>query len=235
MSQLQKQLHNIHRKKPALESLFNRVAGAGLKTYNCIKRDKVFSVNIAKILRASISKKICKKLLLQFLLLIVKIFFYGFLSALNSISLFSSWSSSKFKEFSLGCSVLDSSHIQKKKNQPKWPLAVPRCHSLSLVVPLIVICFHSLSFVVTRCTTFCHSLSFVVTRCTTRCHLLSFVVTRCTTCCHSLSFVVTRCTTRCHWLSFVLTRCTTCCHSLSVVVTRCTTRLSFYKCWHEMG
>ena len=42
MSQLQKQLHNIHRKKPALESLFNRVAGAGLKTYNCIKRDKGF-------------------------------------------------------------------------------------------------------------------------------------------------------------------------------------------------
>ena len=56
--------------------------------------------------------------------------------------------------------------------------------------------YHSLSFVVIRC----HSLSFVVPlvvlRCTTRCHLLyqslSFVVTRC----HSLSLVVTRFTTR---------------------------------------
>ena len=48
MSQLQKQppevfyrktFHNIYRKTHALESLFNRVVGAGLKVCNCIKRD----------------------------------------------------------------------------------------------------------------------------------------------------------------------------------------------------
>ena len=57
--------------------VFNRVAGAGLKTCNCNKRDfsKGFSVNIRKILRRPIFKKICKQLLLQFLLLTVKNFF----------------------------------------------------------------------------------------------------------------------------------------------------------------
>ena len=73
---------------------------------------------------------------------------------------------------------------------PLLSLAVTHFHSLSFVVPLVVIrchsLYHSLSFVVTCCTTRCHSLSFVVTRCTTRCHSLY----------HSLSFVVTRCTTR---------------------------------------
>ena len=66
-------------------------------------------------------------------------------------------------------------------------LAIIRCHSLSLVVPLVAI----------RCTTRCHSLSHVVPLVVTRCHSLSLVVIRC----HSLSFVVTRCTTRCHSLS----------------------------------
>ena len=57
LSQLQKQppevfyrkscsykFRNIHRKTPSLETLFNTVASAGLKTCNCIKRDfnKVF-------------------------------------------------------------------------------------------------------------------------------------------------------------------------------------------------
>ena len=50
------------------------------------------------------------------------------------------------------------------------------CHSLSFVVPLVVI----------RCTTSYHSLSLVVIHCTTRCHSLSLVV----------PLVVTRCTTR---------------------------------------
>ena len=54
------------------------------------------------------------------------------------------------------------------------------CHTLSLVVPLVVIRYHSLCLIVIHC----HSLSFVVIRCTTRCH--SFVVTRC----HSLSLGV---------------------------------------------
>ena len=63
---------------------------------------------------------------------------------------------------------------------------VARCHSVSLVVPLVVIPCHSLSLFVIRC----HSLSFVVTRCTTRCHSLhhSLVIR-----CHSLSFVVMHC------------------------------------------
>ena len=49
---------------------------------------------------------------------------------------------------------------------------VTRCHSLSLIVPLVVIHCHSLSLIVIRCTTRCrslyHSLSLVVTRRTTR-------------------------------------------------------------------
>ena len=55
---------------------------------------------------------------------------------------------------------------------------IAHCHSLSLVVPLVVICCHSLSFIIIRC----HSLSFVVT------------------CCHSLSLVVPLVVIRCHSL-----------------------------------
>ena len=55
-------------------------------------------------------------------------------------------------------------------------LVVTRCHSLYYLLPL---------FVVTCCTTRCHSLSLivalVVSGCTTRCHSLSLFVTRCTT------------------------------------------------------
>ena len=78
------------------------------------------------------------------------------------------------------------------------------CHSLSLVVPLVVIRCHSLSLVVPLVVTRCHSLSLVVlvvTRCITRCHLLPFVVTRCTTCYHLLSLVVPLVVPRCHSLS----------------------------------
>ena len=66
------------------------------------------------------------------------------------------------------------------------------CHLLYqlLWLPFIVICCHSLSFIVARCTTPCHSLllvvPLVVTRSTTCCHSLSFVVIRC----HSLSLDV---------------------------------------------
>ena len=60
--------------------------------------------------------------------------------------------------------------------------------------------YHSLSFVVTHCTTRCHSLSLVVPliiiRCQSLYHSLSLIVIRFTTHCHSLSFVFTRCTTR---------------------------------------
>ena len=87
-----------------------------------------------------------------------------------------------------------SSLIWKKE---KLAEMVTRCHSLSLVVPLVV----------TRCTTRCHSLSFVVTRCHSLYH-----------CCHSLSFVVTRCTIRCHSLSLVVPFVATRYHSLSLNV-----------------
>ena len=92
---------------------------------------KGFSVNIGKILRRPIFKKICKQLLLQFLLLTVKNFSLGFRSALNSISLFSSRSSLRVKGFSLGCLVVDSSLIWKKEELAEM---ATRCHLLSFVV-----------------------------------------------------------------------------------------------------
>ena len=79
------------------------------------------------------------------------------------------------------------SYLQKKKLAEM----VTRYHSLSLVVPLVVIRCHSMSRVVICCTTHCHSLY----------HSSSFVVTRCHSLYHSLSFVVTRCTTRRYLLS----------------------------------
>ena len=86
-------------------------------------------------------------------------------------------SSSMFKEFSLGCLMVASSHIIKKGKLAEMDI---RCHSLyyslSLVVPLVV----------TRCITRCHSLSFIVTRCHSLYYSLSLVVTRC----HSLSLNV---------------------------------------------
>ena len=85
----------------------------------------------------------------------------GLVPALNSIGIIQR-SSSMFKEFSLECLVVAPLLFEKKKNQPKWSLVVTRCHSLnhslSLVVPLVVIRCHSLSFVVARCTTGCHSM-----------------------------------------------------------------------------
>ena len=80
-----------------------------------------------------------------------------------------------FKDFSLGCLVVGSSLIWKKK--VKLAEIVTRCHFSSLVVLLVVTHCHSLSFVVVRC----HSLSFVVTRCSTHCHSFLLFVTRCTT------------------------------------------------------
>ena len=80
-----------------------------------------------------------------------------------------------------------------------------RCHSLSLVVPL-------LSLVVIRCHSLYHSLSFVVTR-----HSLPFVVTdviHCHSLYHSLSHVVFRCHSLYHLLSLVVIRY----HSLSLDV-----------------
>ena len=110
---------------------------------------KDFSVNITKILRTPIFKKTCKQLLLQFLLFTVNIFSQGLPSALNSKSLFSSRSPLRFKKFSLGCLVVDSSLILQNEE---------------------------LAEMATRCTIRCHSLSFGVTRCITRCQSLSLDV-----------------------------------------------------------
>ena len=123
-----------------------------------LKKEKRAAALRKKLLRkltvVSIFKKICKQLLLQFLLLTVNIFSLGLPSTLNSISLFSSRCSLRFKEFSLGCLEVDSSLIRKKAVIRGHSLY----HSLSLVVPLVVIRCHSLSFFVTRCTTRCHSM-----------------------------------------------------------------------------
>ena len=89
--------------------------------------------------------------------------------------------------------VLSGRLLSYLKKKDKLAEMVTRCHSLSLVVPLVVIPCHSLSLFVIRC----HSLSLVVTRCTIRWHSLSLVVPlvviRCHSLYHSLSLVVTRC------------------------------------------
>ena len=150
---------------PVLESPFNRLAG--LKTYNFLKngiQHRCFPVNIAKFLRTLILTKICEQLFLQFLLLTVNISSLVLAFALNSIGLLQR-SSSRFKEFSLGCLVVGSSLIWKKIkiNRNGYSLydslsfPVIRCYSLSLVVPFVVTRCYPLSLVVplaaTRCTT----------------------------------------------------------------------------------
>ena len=110
------------------------------------------------------------KKLSQFLLLTVDISSWALVCTLNSSS---SRSSSKFKEFTLGCLVVISSRIRQKRKLIKMTtrshsLLFAVTHSFSLVIPLVVIHCYSLSFVVTRCTTLCRSLSLVVTRCITR-------------------------------------------------------------------
>ena len=78
-------------------------------------------------------------------------------------------------------------------------------HSLSLVVPLVVI----------RCTTHCHLLSFIVTLCHSLYYSLSFVVLLVVTSCHSLydslSFVFTRCTTHLSFCKRSYSRCQVLC------------------------
>ena len=93
-----------------------------------------------------------------FLLLIQQAFFKGSLQGLKSSPQGVQWQAPLL--------------FEKKKNQPKWslveirchslyhslPFLITRCHSLSLVVPLVVIPYHSLYY----------SLSLIITRCTTR-------------------------------------------------------------------
>ena len=94
--------------KCVLESPFNRLAG--FKSGNSPKKGlqhRYFPVNIAKFLRTLILMKIFGQRLLQFLLLTVNISSWVLVSALNSIGLLQR-SSSRFKEFSLGCLVAGS-------------------------------------------------------------------------------------------------------------------------------
>ena len=110
-------------------------------------------------------------------------------------------SSSKFKEFSLGCLVVGSSLIWKTE---KLAAMVTHCHSLS--------------FVLIRC----HSLSLIFTRCRSLYHSWSIVVSRC----YSLSLVVPLIVIHCQLLSLVLTHCTIRCHSLSLDVPLAITRVT---------
>ena len=93
-------------------------------------RHRCFPVNIAKFLRTIILVKICEQVLLQFLLLTVNISSWVLVSALNSIGLLQR-SSSRFKEFSLGCLMVGSSLIWKKRKISR------NGHLLSLDVPLV--------------------------------------------------------------------------------------------------
>ena len=130
-----------------------------LKKLQVLKPANLLKVEYCKIFKNTILAKICEQLLLQFLLLTVNISIWVLVSALYSIGLLQR-SSSRFKKFSLGCLVVGSSFIWKVKLAGM----VTRWHSLSLVVPLVVIPYHSLSLFVIRC----HSLSLVAIRCTTR-------------------------------------------------------------------
>ena len=167
-----------------LESSFNRLAS--FKTCNFLKKKlqhRCFLVNIAQFLRALILMKICEQLLLQFLF-----FTSYFISSLELVSTLNligvlQRSSSRFKEFSLGCLVVGSSLIWKKE---KLAEITTRCHSLSFIVTCCTTRCYSLSLVVIRCTTCYHSLSFVVIRCHLLYHSLSLVVPLVVTCCHSM-------------------------------------------------
>ena len=74
------------------------------------------------------------------------------------------WSSSRFIEFSLECFVVGSSFIRKRGMLAEMTICCTTrchllCHSLSLVVPLVVIRCHLLSFVAPLVVIRCHSLS----------------------------------------------------------------------------
>ena len=86
-----------------------------LRKLQVLKPANLLKGEYCKIFKNIILVKICEQLLLQFLLLTVNISFWVLVSALNSIGLLQR-SSSRFKKFSLGCLVVGSSFIWKKKN-----------------------------------------------------------------------------------------------------------------------
>ena len=112
-----------------------------LRKLQALEPANLFKAECCKIFKNTILAKICKQLLLQFLLLTVNISFWVVVSAPNSIDLLQR-STSRFKKFFLGCLVVGSSFTWKKKEK--------------------------LAGMVTGCTTRCHLLPLVVTRCTTR-------------------------------------------------------------------
>ena len=117
-----------------------------LRKLQVLKPANLLKGEYCKIFKNTILVKICEQLLLQFLLLTVNISFWVLVSALNSIGLLQR-SSSRFKKFSLGCLVVGSPFIWKKKE--KLAGLVTRWHSLSLVLPIVVarchLLYHSLS------------------------------------------------------------------------------------------
>ena len=114
-----------------------------------------------KILRTSISKNICERLLLILVTYCIKMK-YNYWGTRLAIVLF--WNiKSLYITYCHSFSFILS-------------LFAIHCHSWSFLLLVIIRC-HSFSFIVTRC----HQLSFIVTPCTTRCHSLY----------HSLSFAVT--------------------------------------------
>ena len=88
-------------------------------------------------------------------------------------------STSRFKRFSFGCLLVGS--YWKKEKLAK---VTTHCYLLLLVVPLVATCC------TTRCHSLYHSLSLVVPLVVISRHPLSFIVTRCTIRCHSLSLDV---------------------------------------------
>ena len=113
-----------------------------LRKLQVLKPANLLKGEYCKIFKNTILVKICEQLLLQFLLLTVNISFWVLVSALNSIGLLQR-SSSRFKKFSLGCLVVGSPFIWKKKRKISWT-----GHSF----------YQSLSLVATCCTTRCHSI-----------------------------------------------------------------------------
>ena len=144
-----------------------------LRKLQVLKPANLLKGEYCKIFKNIILVKICEQLLLTvnisfgclFLLLIQQAFFNSPLEGLKS---------------SPQGAQLQAPLLFEKKRKISWNGHL--LHSLSLVVPLVVIPYHLLSLVVPLAVIRCHSLSFVVTCCTTRCHSLSFVVT----CCHSM-------------------------------------------------
>ena len=112
--------------------------------------------------------KICKQLLLPFLLLPFIFLLKGLFLPLTQQTFFKG-PIQCLKSSSQGAQWQAPVLFEKKE---KLAEMITRCHSLDDSLSLIVIychsLYHSLSFIVTRCHSLYHWLSLAVTRCTTR-------------------------------------------------------------------